>query len=877
MREHLGIELTDTPGRTGLTVTELAGIALRRNRKRAQLLVSSVLGKHCPTDPRIVYGAGLLLGELVTGCLATGEEATRATSTMRGEQHGQRQREGGELLRRGLAGDAQAAQQLLDRCSPASVGGSHPGVLVLGYAETATGLGHAVADALGCTYLHSTRRHVPGSPPTGGFSEEHSHATEHLLVPEDVRMVEAAATIVLVDDELSTGRTVRNTIAALQATAPRARYVIASLIDLRPPAEQEELQRFAREQNTQIQAVALAGGRIELPGGLDESAATVISALDDRTTPVPDPGAPAGSSSTPSVAGTLDRVLSEAWPAGVREGGRHGFDPGDRPALLAAAERCARALVGDGPADRVLVLGTEELMYAPMQIALALQRICPQSTVRYSTTTRSPVLAVDDARYPIRTAISFPAFDRPVEGPAARFAYNVAAGQDRADRFDRVILVTDDETDSVLLAAPGGLLDQLRHCVGRVSPVRIPAHRPRRSPLRGPRFGSYPAEEVAWLLQDLSAVDLEAPTEEREEAIQGGGAHYAESLPIEYQPSPEYQRLYEQAVSASSLRVAHAVGIVTERVLAARGPHAVLVSLARAGTPVGVLMRRWARWRHGLELDHYAVSIVRGRGIDASALAFLARHHDPRSVMFVDGWTGKGAIARELAAAVARANDPSGPVGLGDSPAVRFEGFSGELAVLADTGSCVRIFGTRDDFLIPSACLNSTVSGLVSRTVLNDELIGSGELHGAKFYRELAPVDVSGHFVDAVSARFAEVGAGVDREVCDQLAGRVDTEPTWAGWRAVEALSEEYGIHQVNLVKPGVGETTRVLLRRVPWRILVRPSALTELAHVLLLAEQRGVPIEERADLPYSCVGLIHPRYTRSAVGADGVSAGAPA
>jgi hypothetical protein len=86
----------------------------------------------------------------------------------------------------------------------------------------------------------------------------------------------------------------------------------------------------------------------------------------------------------------------------------------------------------------------------------------------------------------------------------------------------------------------------------------------------------------------------------------------------------------------------------------------------------------------------------------------------------------------------------------------------------------------------------------------------------------------------------------------------------------VERISEEYGIHDVNLVKPGVGETTRVLLRRVPWKILARAGAGADLDHVRLLAEQRGVPVEEAGELPYSCVGLIHPRYTRGATGADG-------
>ena len=82
--------------------------------------------------------------------------------------------------------------------------------------------------------------------------------------------------------------------------------------------------------------------------------------------------------------------------------------------------------------------------------------------------------------------------------------------------------------------------------------------------------------------------------------------------------------------------------------------------------------------------------------------------------------------------------------------------------MLADPGSCVRTYGTREDFLIPSACLNSTVSGLISRTVLRADLVGPDDFHGAKFYRELAGADVSVAFLDAVAARFDEVADAVD-------------------------------------------------------------------------------------------------------------------
>ncbi|MCW2602295.1 MAG: ATP/GTP-binding protein, partial [Pseudonocardiales bacterium] len=376
-------------------------------------------------------------------------------------------------------------------------------------------------------------------------------------------------------------------------------------------------------------------------------------------------------------------------------------------------------------------------------------------------------------------------------------------------------------------------------------------------------FGSYAPDEVGWLLSDLSATVLEAPTEEREEAVQSGGRHYAESLPIEYVPSPAYSEAFEIALQSSADAVAQAVGVVAELIRDARGDHPVLVSLARAGTPVGILLRRWWKASYGIDLDHYAVSIVRGRGIDATAMRWLAAHHDPAQIMFVDGWTGKGAIVRELTAALDAHAASTG------------ERFSSDLAVLADPGGCVSTFGTREDFLIPSACLNSTVSGLVSRTVLNDRLLSPGSFHGAKFYRELAPADVSGRFLDAITARFDAVRPAVAAEA-DRLRA-MDRSPTWAGWAAVEEICVRYGIDEPTLVKPGIGESTRVLLRRVPWRVLVRASEDGEvqddgLRHVLLLARDRGVPIEQVPGLPYRCVGLIHPKFTRGATGADGLA-----
>ncbi|MEU8662279.1 RNA-binding protein [Actinoplanes philippinensis] len=74
---------------------------------------------------------------------------------------------------------------------------------------------------------------------------------------------------------------------------------------------------------------------------------------------------------------------------------------------------------------------------------------------------------------------------------------------------------------------------------------------------------------------------------------------------------------------------------------------------------------------------------------------------------------------------------------------------------------------------------------------------------------------------------------------------------------AARRIAAEYRVDDLNLVKPGIGETTRVLLRRVPWRVLIDGAAGPEVDHVRLLAAQRGVPVETVHGLPFRSVGLV--------------------
>ena len=177
--------------------------------------------------------------------------------------------------------------------------------------------------------------------------------------------------------------------------------------------------------------------------------------------------------------------------------------------------------------------------------------------------------------------------------------------------------------------------------------------------------------------------------------------------------------------------------------------------------------------------------------------------------------------------------------------------------MLADPGDCAWVAGTRDDLLVPSACLNATVCGLVSRTVVIPGLIGPDDFHGAKYYPELAGEDLSLEFLDTITAEFPAVRAEVDAQRASRQGG--ERAPSWAGWHQARRLAAEYRLDDVNLVKAGVSETVRMLLYRAAWRVLVRPGSEPDLDAVVALAATRGVAVEHRPDLRYASVGLMRP------------------
>ncbi len=232
-------------------------------------------------------------------------------------------------------------------------------------------------------------------------------------------------------------------------------------------------------------------------------------------------------------------------------------------------------------------------------------------------------------------------------------------------------------------------------------------------------FGTYKSDDVEILLKDITGLVEPTTTAEREKLIQAG-THYCEMLPIEYEPSEEYMRLYHYALNRFSQKTADAVVTLAEKVWQDHGENLVLVSLARAGTPVGVLLKRYLRQKYHAEVPHYTISIIRGKGIDKNAVDYILSRHKEQNIQFVDGWTGKGAIKQTLRDALSS-----------------YPQLKPDLAVLSDPAYVAEKCGTNEDFLIASSCLNATVTGLLSRTFYRPDIIGKKDFHGAVFYRNL--------------------------------------------------------------------------------------------------------------------------------------------
>ena len=346
--------------------------------------------------------------------------------------------------------------------------------------------------------------------------------------------------------------------------------------------------------------------------------------------------------------------------------------------------------------------------------------------------------------------------------------------------------------------------------------------------------------DCIFLLKDLTDKIKEITIEEKEELIRSG-VSYSEMISKESIPSKDIKNIFLNILNRDKKLIAYYVAKISEIIYRQKGNKLVIVSLARAGTPYGILIRKYLKLKYKVDIPHYSISIIRDKGIDSNALKYILSEHREANIQFVDGWTGKGSITKELNKSIDDFNNKNKT------------NIDSSLAVISDPAKLCKVCGTREDFGIATCCLNSTVSGLISRTIHNEKYIGKNDFHGAKTLYYLKDQDYSQYFIDEINNEFNKINIDYKNLV-------LEIEDKEYSMKIVNKIRELYDVNNINNIKLSVGESARVLLRRDPRVVLVKNKSDKNVEHILKLAEEKGVKVIEYKDTDYNCISIINER-----------------
>lgn len=329
----------------------LLDFAERINPKRAFLFVSKVLGKHIPVKPSIMKHS---YESLVT---------------------------------------------LIPKDLPRPL-------TVVGMAETAVCLGAGVYRELKDTYgndavfVTTTRHPEKELPVLSEFLEEHSHAQDQLIYgsndPELHNKILGSKTLILVDDEISTGKTFKNLIKSLVESGLDyvERIILVSLVNWNDGNLEETYL------NIPIQTVALINGNWEwIPNN------TPMSQMMPNV--------------NTTAQGEYEIIAPTAW--------------GRKPSYLEI--QSTHLIKPIRPNEKILVLGSCEYLWIPFLIAEQLEK--NGADVYFSSTTRSPIMQGQAIN-------SICTFKDNYGLGITNYAYNV-----KDKDFDRVLLVIETTKSSV--------------------------------------------------------------------------------------------------------------------------------------------------------------------------------------------------------------------------------------------------------------------------------------------------------------------------------------------------------------------------------------------------------------------------------------------
>lgn len=348
-------------------------MAVRINKKRQFLFVSRLLGKHLAVDPAISLGTGTILASMLMETEGLeGHPLVKELVQMINI----------EIPDRKLSMNSLEYKTTLPT-----------NTVFIGFAETATGLGHAVFQHFqNAHYIHTTREEILHTEPSFYFEEEHSHATSHRVYATEKTLTDAD-TIVLIDDEITTGLTLSNLIVALNEAYPGKRYKILSILDWRTEAHQRDFINLMKTHHISAEIITIISGQFKLQNQalIEEKELHYLK-------------------SKKPFSVFADELLSQEITTNHRSEhamycsftGRFGLTSELHDEMAPWIERFISQLPELQRDKPTLIIGVGENIYLPLRFALSFG---PNTKVQ--TTTRSPILAKTEGSYPIQHKCKF--------------------------------------------------------------------------------------------------------------------------------------------------------------------------------------------------------------------------------------------------------------------------------------------------------------------------------------------------------------------------------------------------------------------------------------------------------------------------------------
>jgi orotate phosphoribosyltransferase len=432
--DDLQVKVTILANPYQIPIEAVFSMAARKNVKRGFLFVSKLLGKHIPVHPLIPLIGGAALAERYLNVI-----------------YNQTQIEDGFSFAKALT-DINTLEKYWAVASNRQVALDEETIFI-GFAETATALGYAMfAQFSNANYIHTTRENISGIKDVLNFKEEHSHAPDHHCYAVNASLFDNKHTVVLVDDEITTGRSALNFIRAIQDRYPHDKYVVAAILDWRSPEDRQRFLSLERELGISIQVVSLITGSIAIKGKpvsnftwhsreCKNSAETIVEKI--------------------MLADKFKTVYKFVSVNSCNEKNANPYlAVTGRFGITSRESRCFEQIFRDigsllrqkRQGKRTLCLGTGEFMYVPFRIAEHMgEGVVVQST------TRSPVYPVNRFDYAVRYASHFLC---PEDFSLVNYVYNVPD-----DYYDEVFIfferqVPDDKLHEIISA--------LGKCVPRI-------------------------------------------------------------------------------------------------------------------------------------------------------------------------------------------------------------------------------------------------------------------------------------------------------------------------------------------------------------------------------------------------------------------------